>query len=220
MLLLALFFAGITAVLADDEKIMDVGKCKDIDDQELMDIDPYAATIHRATKRMLLLVLFFAGITAVLADDEKLMDVGKCKDIDDQELMDIDPYAAAFLSKPSTWAVKFTTITKERSMGLNSMVFKVERKNEIKTYLKFEWQLLGGKGGPGQNSQQELQTEFFLHYLRTALSYAGVAKPNIDARYVIFSEGDVSTEEVKDVAKVDEDLMQRFGFSKKLVFVT
>ncbi|XP_054278359.1 uncharacterized protein LOC128996867 isoform X4 [Macrosteles quadrilineatus] len=207
---------------------------------------------------MLLLVLFFAGITAVLADDEKLMDVGKCKDIDDQELMDIDPYAAAFLSKPSTWAVKFTTITKERSMGLNSMVFKVERKNEIKTYLKFEWQLLGGKGGPGQNSQQELQTEFFLHYLRTALSYAGpdgqsatinmryyflktgilnnlqneyvyiykcteddrVAKPNIDARYVIFSEGDVSTEEVKDVAKVDEDLMQRFGFSKKLVFVT
>ncbi|XP_054278364.1 uncharacterized protein LOC128996870 [Macrosteles quadrilineatus] len=213
---------------------------------------------------MLLLVIFFAGITAVLNDDEKIMDVGKCKDIDDQELMDIDPYAAAFLSKPSTWAVKFTTITKERSMGLNSMVFKVEREDEIKTYLKFEWQLLGGKGGPGQNSQQELETEHYLHYLRTALSYAGpdgqvatikmryyflktgtlnlqrhgnpkeyeyvyiykcteddrVGKPNIDARYVIFSEGDVSTEEVKDVAKVDEDLMQRFGFSKKLVFVT
>ncbi|XP_054278363.1 uncharacterized protein LOC128996869 [Macrosteles quadrilineatus] len=215
---------------------------------------------------MLLLVLFFAGITAVLADDETIMDVGKCKDIDDQELMDIDPYAPAFLSKPSTWAVKFTTITKERSMGLNSMVFKVEREDEIKTYLKFEWQLLGGKGGPGQNSQQELQTEYFRHYvlhLRTALSYAGpdgqvatinmkyyflktgflnlqrngnpkeyvyiyvykcteddrVAKPNIDARYVIFSEGDVSTEEVKDVAKLDEELMQRFGFSNKLVFV-
>ncbi|XP_054278358.1 uncharacterized protein LOC128996867 isoform X3 [Macrosteles quadrilineatus] len=219
--------------------------------------------MHRATKRMLLLVLFFAGITAVLADDEKIMDVGKCKDIDDQELMDIYPYAAAFLSKPSTWAVKFTTITKERSMGLNSMVFKVEREDRIKTYLKFVWQLLGGKGGPGQNSQQELETEHYLHYLRTSLSYAGpdgqvatikmryyflktstlnlqrhgkpkeyeyvyiykcteddrAAKPNIDARYVIFSEGDVSTEEVKDVAKVDEELMQRFGFSKKLVFV-
>ncbi|XP_054278361.1 uncharacterized protein LOC128996868 [Macrosteles quadrilineatus] len=222
MLLLALFFAGITAVLADDEdkqqqQIMDVGKCKYIDYQQLKDNE--VNMIAKLIAEPSTWAVKFAAIT-----EESRMRLNSMV-----FNVEVEKKTAGFIQKITH--LKFAWQLLGGKSGEKSQQEKVtafsqdflksalpyadpngkDAKIEMKYYfLKKDTLTLQRHGSP---------KKYEYIYIYKCTNDDRVAKPNIDARYVIFSEGDLNTEEVKDVAKLDEELMQTFGFSNKLVFV-